>query len=65
VEENTLGLGLFLEKSAPDESNISLPQRCATDTSTAEVYSQKLNVTSKESQDYLLTEKIEWFWQMT
>lgn len=67
MQENTLGPGLFIERSAPDESNSSLLQRCTTVTSTVGVDSQKLNVTSvsEESQDCLLTEKLEWFWKLT
>jgi hypothetical protein len=63
VQENTPGLGLFLGRSAPDESNTSLPQRCTTDTSSAEVYSQKLNVTSISEEKS--TEKMECFWKVT
>jgi hypothetical protein len=33
IQENTLGLGLFEEKSASDEKGISLPPRCTLDIS--------------------------------
>jgi hypothetical protein len=39
-------MGLFLERSAPDESRTTLLQRCTTDASTAEVYRQKLFINS-------------------